>query len=179
GSRRLLPQRIHARCRLANAATDSQHSGRDRHLRTTHRPLPRVQPVCNHNSYAPSHGPLEILVSPGMRQAAVAGDVHPPQRRSKTMRRNRLTSIGVLTCGLVLAAGATLGVTPAGAASSSTDLQTTLQAVQNAAAGAVAGATGTAAPTAPGPASDPLPSAPVSAAAPLTVVTNELGEAAP
>ena len=65
---------------------------------------------------------------------------------------------------------------PAGAASSpSPDLQTTVQAVENAAAGAVADATGTAAPTAPGPASDPLPAAPASVAAPITVVTNELG----
>ena len=51
------------------------------------------------------------------------------------MRRNRQTSIGVLTCGLVLAVGAVVGATPASAASSPTELQSTVQAVQNAAAG--------------------------------------------
>ena len=92
------------------------------------------------------------------------------------MRRNtNSTSIGVLTCGLMLAvgAGAVAGVMPAGAASSSssTDLQTTVQAVQNAAAAAVAEVSGSATPTAPGPASDPLPSLPASAAAPITVLS--------
>ena len=95
------------------------------------------------------------------------------------MRRNKFASIGVLTCGLLLAigAGAGAGVMPAGAASSSssTDLQTTVQAVQNAAAAAVAEASGSATPTAPGPASDPLPSLPASVAAPITVLSNELG----
>ena len=76
------------------------------------------------------------------------------------MRRSKQTSIGALTCGLVLAAGAVVGVTPASAASSPTDLQTTMQAVQNAAE-AAAQATGTALPTAP--------------AAPISVLSNELG----
>ena len=92
------------------------------------------------------------------------------------MRRNRLTSIGVLTSGLTLAVGAMVGVMPAGGATpSSTDAQTTVQAVQNAAAAAVAEATGSAAPTGPGPASDPLPSLPASVAAPITALSNEIG----
>ena len=92
------------------------------------------------------------------------------------MRRNRLTSIGVLTCGLVLSVGAVVGATPASAASSPTDLQSTVQAVQNATAAAVAQATGTATPPAPSSCVDPLPSVPASVAAPITVLSNELGD---
>ena len=94
------------------------------------------------------------------------------------MRRNRIDiQFAIMTCGLILGAGAGVGagVMPAGAASSPTDLQTTVQAVQNAAAAAVAQATGSAAPTPPGPASNPLPSLPASVAAPITVLSNELG----
>ncbi len=94
------------------------------------------------------------------------------------MRRNTLTSIGALTCGLVLAVGTAVGVTPASAAPSSTDLQSTVQAVQNAAAAAAAQATGAAAATAPAPASNPLPSVPASVAAPISVLSNELGTTA-
>ena len=92
------------------------------------------------------------------------------------MRRNRPTSIGVLTCGLVLSVGAVVGATPASAASSSADLQSTVQAVQNATAAAVAQATGTATPPAPSAGSSPLPSVPASVAAPITVLSNELGD---
>jgi len=94
------------------------------------------------------------------------------------MRRNKLASIGVLTCGLLLTVGTGRrwrdAAGAASSATSSTSLQTTVQAVQNAAA-AVAEASGSATPTAPGPASDPLPSLPASAAAPITVLSNELG----
>ena len=105
--------------------------------------------MCNHNSsrtFARISGDSRF---DGYDAGRGCRGVHPPQKRSKTMRRNRLTSIGVLTCGLVLAVGAVVGATPASAASSPTDLQSTVQAVQNATAAAVAQATGTAVPTAP------------------------------
>ena len=91
------------------------------------------------------------------------------------MRRIRLTSIGVLTGGLILAVGTVAGVAPADAAPSPSDLQTTVPAVQNAAGAAVAQATGSATPTSPGPASDPLPSLPASVAAPISALSNEIG----
>ena len=89
------------------------------------------------------------------RRGLQSGSCVPYSRRSKTMRRNRLASIGVLTCGLVLAVGAGVGagVMPAGAASSSSSTD----AADHGAGGAERRrgrswpqATGSATPTAPG-----------------------------
>ncbi len=89
------------------------------------------------------------------------------------MRRNKLNSIGALTGAFVLGVVAMVGPTPASAAAPpSTDLQSTVQGVQNAATAAGAQATGATAPT---PVANPLPSVPASVAAPISVLSNELG----
>ncbi len=65
------------------------------------------------------------------------------------MRRNLPTSIGVVACGLVLAAGAIAGFTPAGASTPPNPVQSAVQSVQSATAAAIAQVTKAAAAPAP------------------------------
>ena len=102
------------------------------------------------------------------------------------MRRSRITSCGVLTCGLILVAGAVTGPPSAGAslpANTVSALQSTVQSVESATSTAVAQAT-TPPPAAPAasaaaaPPTDPLApltSLPVSIAVPITARANEIG----
>ena len=71
-------------------------------------------------------------------RASERGCVDPRHRRSKTMRRNPPTSIGVVACGIVLAAGAVAGFTPAGASTPPNAVQSAVQSVESATSAAIA-----------------------------------------